>query len=89
MGLNLFSRGFSSSRDGQVGANLSLSVLNSPNVWALPQARAEGCPPKMLSDHDGLSSQELGLSSWSGIFLHVEPCTSWVQGQSTLYPVIP
>ena len=88
----VFSR-LRSSRDNQMGANLSLSVLNSPNAWALLQERAEVCPPKILSVHDSLSSQEatedLGLRSWTGIFLDVEAVKSWVQAQSILYPVIP
>lgn len=89
----MFSHGFSSSRDNQLGAHLSLSILNSPNAWALAQERAEMCPPKILSVHDSLSSQEAaedsGLSSWLGIFLDVEAVKSWVQARSILYPVIP
>lgn len=89
----MFSHSFRSSRDNQIGANLSLPVLNSPNAWTLLQERAEECPPKILSVHDSLSSQEaaedLGLSSWKGIFLDVEAVKSWVQARSILYPVIP
>ena len=69
------------------------SILNSANAWAVLQERAEVFPPKILSVHDGLSSQEaaedLGLSSWTGIFLDVKAVKSWVQAQSILYPVIP
>ena len=89
----MFSQGFSSSHDNQLGANLSLSILNSPNAWALAQEGAETYPPKILSVHDGLSSQEAaedsGLSSSMGIFLDVEAVKSWVQARSILHPVIP